>query len=176
MMRPSLTVILPSPRFRPHRLDSIEEERDDYHVNLGAETPSSIMEHDLVPNQSLMSRSGIAANTAVPPRTRSWRSLPLRPKTPTRSASREWLDRDCGIWYVSITILSSTLAHSRSFEMAVVPCRTLCCGKLFCLEHLAEVRGPSPGAYSFRLIVTLLVVAWFCFRRPMPNMQYALYP
>ena len=111
-MRPNLTVKLPSSRFRPRRLDSIEEEREDYRVNLGAETPSSIMEHDLVPDQSLMSRSGIAANTAVPPRTRSWRSIPLLPKTPSRSAGRDWLDRDCGIWYASITVLSPALAHS----------------------------------------------------------------
>ena len=27
-----------------------------------------------------------------------------------------------------------------SFEYAVVPCRTLCCGKVFCTEHLADVR------------------------------------
>lgn len=63
----------------------------------------------------------------------------------------------------------------RSFEMAVVPCRTLCCGKLFCLEHLAEVRGPPPGAYSLRLIVTLLVAARFGFRWPMPDLLDALY-
>ncbi len=27
-----------------------------------------------------------------------------------------------------------------SFESAVLPCRTLCCSKLFCLEHIADVR------------------------------------
>jgi len=27
-----------------------------------------------------------------------------------------------------------------SFEYAVVPCRTLCCGRIFCTEHLADVR------------------------------------
>ena len=30
-----------------------------------------------------------------------------------------------------------------SFEYAVVPCRTLCCGKIFCTEHLADVRNLS---------------------------------
>jgi len=29
-----------------------------------------------------------------------------------------------------------------SFEYAVVPCRTLCCGKIFCTEHLADVCLP----------------------------------
>ena len=29
-----------------------------------------------------------------------------------------------------------------SFEYAVRPCRTLCCGKIFCTEHLADVRIP----------------------------------
>jgi ABC-type Na+ efflux pump permease subunit len=31
-----------------------------------------------------------------------------------------------------------------SFEYAVLPCRTLCCGKVFCTEHLADwLHGPE---------------------------------
>ncbi|KAF8891567.1 hypothetical protein CPB84DRAFT_1783966 [Gymnopilus junonius] len=34
----------------------------------------------------------------------------------------------------------SQISSCNSFEYAVVPCRTLCCGKIFCTEHLADVR------------------------------------
>ncbi|KAF8914612.1 hypothetical protein CPB85DRAFT_1297437 [Mucidula mucida] len=111
------------PSFSGKRLDNIEEERSEYHVNLGSESPRSIMNEDIIAEEtSLMARSGIAANTEIPPRTRLWRSSSFTNKMPKRSSSKDWVDRDCGI----------------CFEMAVVPCRTLCCGKLFCLEHLAE--------------------------------------
>lgn len=144
LMRPP-PLLLKSPTFRRpsfsgKSLDSIEEERADYHVNLGAESPRSIMNDDLMPD-SPMSKAGIAANTQVPPRTRLWRSLSFINKTPTgQRTSKEWIDRDCGIWQVSLQNASVTWRLSfSSFEMAIVPCRTLCCGKLFCLEHLADV-------------------------------------
>jgi len=42
--------------------------------------------------------------------------------------SKYAVDRDCGI----------------CFEYAVLPCRTLCCGKIFCTEHLADwLHGPE---------------------------------
>ncbi|TFK34157.1 hypothetical protein BDQ12DRAFT_375422 [Crucibulum laeve] len=44
-------------------------------------------------------------------------------------------------------LLSSLLTLFRrlcSFEYAVSPCRTLCCGKMFCKEHIADwLHGPS---------------------------------
>lgn len=46
------------------------------------------------------------------------------------------------LFYVSLLLFFwpwlPTPPHS--FEYAVVPCRTLCCGKIFCTEHLGDVR------------------------------------
>jgi hypothetical protein len=53
-----------------------------------------------------------------------------------------------------------------SFEYAVLPCRTLCCGKVFCTEHLADVRILSlvltPGFW-----ILLIVATWTWSRRAM---------
>ncbi len=90
------------PSFSGKRLDNIEEERSEYHVNLGSESPRSIMNEDIIAEEtSLMARSGIAANTEIPPRTRLWRSSSFTNKMPKRSSSKDWVDRDCGIWYVT---------------------------------------------------------------------------
>ncbi|KIM41150.1 hypothetical protein M413DRAFT_28215 [Hebeloma cylindrosporum] len=55
----------------------------------------------------------------------------LEVELPLQQAGRskkDAVDRDCGI----------------CFEYAVVPCRTLCCGKIFCTEHLADwLHGPN---------------------------------
>lgn len=47
------------------------------------------------------------------------------------------------LWYlVSETVVKPRVDTERlgSFEYAVVPCRTLCCGRIFCTEHLSDVR------------------------------------
>jgi len=61
----------------------------------------------------------------IPARRRSFRrASPVS----TNRLSKYAVDRDCGI----------------CFEYAVVPCRTLCCGKIFCTEHLADwLHGPE---------------------------------
>ena len=55
---------------------------------------------------------------------------------------KKWsIDRDCGIWYACLRTLRR--AHLTelyfSFEVAVNPRRTRCCGNIFCSEHLTDV-------------------------------------
>lgn len=45
--------------------------------------------------------------------------------------------------YIQFPDFNATEALDVSFEFAVLPCRTLCCGKVFCTEHLADVRALS---------------------------------
>ncbi|KAF8182339.1 hypothetical protein BJ912DRAFT_978641 [Pholiota molesta] len=109
---------------------SIEEERgaSEYDcgiLDLGAESPSA-SSPNLVENNAFMAQwaqAGIAV-PRVPARRPSWRASSGK----ERSLKKESVDRDCGI----------------CFEYAVVPCRTLCCGKIFCTEHLADwLHGPN---------------------------------
>ncbi|KAK7049289.1 hypothetical protein VNI00_005890 [Paramarasmius palmivorus] len=68
-------------------------------------------------------RSGLAVHTNVPMRARNWRSSSFGEKQRKHPRlGRETVDRDCGI----------------CFEIAVSPSRTLCCGKLFCYEHICD--------------------------------------
>ncbi|KAL0961163.1 hypothetical protein HGRIS_006135 [Hohenbuehelia grisea] len=99
--------------------NSIPEYDSEVDVNLGAESPASILHADVAADaDDQWAKSGIAVHTNVP--TRRWRSNSFNQRK--RELQRESVDRDCGI----------------CFEIAVVPCRTQCCGKLFCLEHLSE--------------------------------------
>lgn len=122
----------------PLNLGSIEEERElsEYdcgYLDLGAETPNT---------------SNFMQNPApfqIPARRRSFR----RASSPaaTNRLSKYAVDRDCGIWYAKCIIfvfpISMLNINAYSFEYAVLPCRTLCCGKIFCTEHLADVRTLS---------------------------------
>ncbi|KAF9474287.1 hypothetical protein BDN70DRAFT_815964 [Pholiota conissans] len=112
---------------RPN-LGSIEEEpgASEYGcvLDLGAETPSA-SSPNLVDNNAFVAQwaqAGIAV-PHVPARRPSWKASSGK----ERSLKKESVDRDCGI----------------CFEYAVIPCRTLCCGKIFCTEHLADVRFQS---------------------------------
>ncbi|KAJ3564535.1 hypothetical protein NP233_g8235 [Leucocoprinus birnbaumii] len=101
------------PRPRPVlRLDSIDE-HPEYILNLGAESPASVLSPDdriPTPPPRVFRRSRSNSNGKAP-------------KKP-----REALDRDCGI----------------CFEYAVHPSRTLCCGMIFCFEHITDwLHGPS---------------------------------
>ncbi|KAF4617782.1 hypothetical protein D9613_006302 [Agrocybe pediades] len=117
----------------PLRLGSISEEdsSSEYYMNLGAETPVSSTPN-LVGNSAFVKQwaeAGVAV-PRVPARRTSLRALSAKAKERERSSSsrKDWVDRDCGI----------------CFEYAVVPCRTLCCGKIFCTEHLADwLHGPN---------------------------------
>lgn len=98
---------------------SIEEEEgqseyDCGYLDLGAETPST-------------SASNFQGGTPYLPRQRSFRRRSSPANKPNR-LGKYAVDRDCGI----------------CFEYAVRPCRTLCCGKVFCTEHLADwLHGPE---------------------------------
>lgn len=48
-------------------------------------------------------------------------------------------NRECGIWYSRSLALLDSILILRSFEPAVNPRRTRCCGQIFCSEHLADV-------------------------------------
>jgi hypothetical protein len=122
------------PSLSPLRLGSITEipELDaPVDLNLGAESPGSILKPALTPNcdTSLVpkddwARSGIAVHTDVPMRKRTWRSASFseKRKNMKRREVSSVVDRDCGI----------------CFEDAVRPCKMICCGKLFCLEHISD--------------------------------------
>jgi len=127
-------------------LDSIAEtpEYEIAHLNLGAETPDSVFlpsddEHDYWP------RSGSTAHTSAPTRfTHPWRPPSFSGRKP-RDLKKELVDRDCGIWYVFHHFLNPSwlnIAITISFELSVLPCRTSCCGSIFCSEHISDVRNP----------------------------------
>ncbi|ESK83656.1 hypothetical protein Moror_2175 [Moniliophthora roreri MCA 2997] len=124
--------------------DDVEEEGEDYNsfgLNLGAETPRSFVEEPRVDEDDLLDRfnnassnSGSSGSTSdallnVPGRSRLWRSASFYDKHKRRTKlQKEAVDRDCDI----------------CFEIAVSPARTLCCGKLYCYEHIFDwLHGPS---------------------------------
>lgn len=118
------------PPLSPLRLDSISELPETQHspyMNLGAETPTSIMKPSLTPPCAAVdewANSGLAVNTNIPARRRSWRSNSWsgsRSKGMARF-QKERLDTDCGI----------------CFEPAKNPRKVLCCGQCFCFDHLME--------------------------------------
>ncbi|KAF8888486.1 hypothetical protein CPB84DRAFT_1466933 [Gymnopilus junonius] len=101
-------------------------------MDLGTESPMPGTPH-LVKDQAFVQQwaaVGIAV-PRVPARRASWRSLSSldRERERAKVVRRDVdVDRDCGI----------------CFEYAVLPCRTLCCGKMFCTEHLADwLHGPN---------------------------------
>jgi len=113
--RPSLTLL---------RLPSISE---DYVLDLGTESPSSILEPSsaaAVASPDEWSKAGIIVNTNGPTRRRSWRSLSwLQEKHRTFVGTQ--VDGDCGI----------------CFETAILPARVKCCLQVFCSVHLSDWLG-----------------------------------
>jgi hypothetical protein len=95
------------PQLSPLRLDSISElpeSQATHYMNLGAETPTSILNPSLTPPSAVVvdewADSGLAVNTNIPARRRSWRSNSW---SSTRSKGmvrfqKEMLDKDCGVW------------------------------------------------------------------------------
>ncbi|PPR00546.1 hypothetical protein CVT26_009878 [Gymnopilus dilepis] len=113
---------------------SIAEEAtgSEYYMDLGAESPMPGTPNPLLKDKAFVEQwaaAGIAV-PRVPARRSSWRSLSSIDKERERlkTSKKDTVDRDCGI----------------CFEYAVRPCRTLCCGKIFCTEHLADwLHGPN---------------------------------
>ncbi|KAG7445523.1 uncharacterized protein BT62DRAFT_932618, partial [Guyanagaster necrorhizus] len=101
-----------------------DDETPEYRLNLGAETPG-----EMTPSFAFAweTKTTTTTTTTTPARRRSVSSL----RRSSRQR-RDAVDRDCGI----------------CFESAVAPCRTLCCSKLFCLEHIADVRVWLHGSRS----------------------------
>ncbi|TFK68020.1 hypothetical protein BDN72DRAFT_858701 [Pluteus cervinus] len=85
-------------------------------LNLGVEDPEDMATPVLGSEDS----SG-TVNTNVVAKRRSW--SPKRWDNRALKGTKEVVDMDCGI----------------CFENAVMPCQTRCCGRLFCLEHIADV-------------------------------------
>jgi len=130
----------PSPS--PLRLGSITESpehEERVNLNLGAESPGSILKPAIEDHDDNGSgaeskdvledewrKAGIAVHTDVPMRSRSWRSASFSEKRRLhwRSLMKDTVsdDRDCGI----------------CFEAAVAPCRMVCCGNVFCLNHISD--------------------------------------
>ncbi|KAF9648172.1 hypothetical protein BDM02DRAFT_3115796 [Thelephora ganbajun] len=121
----------PRPPLSPLRLDSISElpeTQPSTYMNLGAETPTSILKPSLTPPSAITvdewANYGLAVNTNVPARRRSWRSNSWsgsRSKGMIRFQKEE-LDTDCGI----------------CFEPATNPRKVLCCGQCFCFDHIMD--------------------------------------
>ena len=132
-LAPTLMRTLTSPR----PLCPIEEEYDCGYLDLGAESPASESTPDL--NREEISQWAAGAMNA--PRSSlqrpSWRST-SKERGLTALKRQTSVDRDCGIWCVFCSSHVSVFIRF-SFEYAVAPCRTLCCGKIFCTEHLAAV-------------------------------------
>ena len=140
------------PQLSPLRLGSISELPENQHsrrMDLGAETPSSILKPSLAPSSMLVdewANSGLAVNTNVPARRRSWRSNSWSSCNRSKGMVRfqkEKLDTDCGVWSASL-IRSALVLHRStrySFEPAKNPRKVLCCGQCFCFDHLTDVRS-----------------------------------
>ncbi|KAK7047164.1 hypothetical protein VNI00_006830 [Paramarasmius palmivorus] len=134
-----------------HRMDSKQKytagrghqhadwEREDainIRLNLGADSPDSVLRDDFNYNQKYAgddwTRSGLAVYTNVPERPRTWRSNSFGEKQKKRPSVSVPVspveDRDCGICFMN----------------SVSPSQTLCCGKFFCYEHIASwLTGPA---------------------------------
>ncbi|TFK64886.1 hypothetical protein BDN72DRAFT_222762 [Pluteus cervinus] len=92
-------------------------------LNLGAEDPED-MATPVIGDENRLAR----VNTSVVVRRRSWSPKRWRSYTKSFNMVKDVVDMDCGI----------------CFETAVLPCQTLCCGGLFCLEHIADwLHGPN---------------------------------
>ncbi|KAF9068622.1 hypothetical protein BDP27DRAFT_1327015 [Rhodocollybia butyracea] len=104
-------------------------------INLGAESPSSILKppsNDTTPrgepSADVWAKYGIAPTSDLPTRPREWRSNSFTQKQKDHPPMKKEIDRDCGI----------------CFEVARTGCRTPCCRSLFCLEHITDwLNGPS---------------------------------
>jgi len=107
------------------------------HINLGAESPASILKLAIddrdddgaepkKESEDEWGKSGIAVHTDVPMRRRSWRSSSFSEKRKLYGKAvvkdAAVVDRDCGI----------------CFEVAITPCRMVCCGNVFCLNHISD--------------------------------------
>lgn len=124
----SMTLTRRRPSLAPLRLGSISEEEAPGMLNLGVESPSSILEPSSAAGQASPDewlRSGIAVNTNVPMRRRSWRSLSWLQEKHRRTFFRSETRDDCGI----------------CFESAILPIRVKCCLQLFCFAHLSDWLG-----------------------------------
>ncbi|KAF8644366.1 hypothetical protein AX16_005929 [Volvariella volvacea WC 439] len=99
--------------------DSIDE-TPEYDLNLGAESPMDdepFGRSYACPSPHPWAKLGAVAQ----PRQSTWTSS-LSGQRKSLGARRTVADRDCGI----------------CFEVAVSPTRVLCCGKLFCGEHISD--------------------------------------
>ncbi|KAF8233467.1 hypothetical protein L208DRAFT_1435633 [Tricholoma matsutake] len=114
---PSLSI--PTSDFQSNIAETPEYEIGN--LNLGAETPETLEDDHYLTIDS-WARSGFPAHTSAPTRCgRTWRSSSSSLRN-SRELRKEVVDRDCGI----------------CFELSVVPCRTSCCGTIFCFEHISD--------------------------------------
>lgn len=136
-----MTMTLISHRPHPLKLDSICE-LPEYHfeMNLGAETPRSLVRPSVTPTKDEWGRVGLAVNSNVPPRSRNWRSLSWDSgKHRSPRFQKEKVDRDCAIWFVTTLDIQSDSDLLSSFDPALNPRKTSCCRQVFCYAHLADV-------------------------------------
>ncbi|KAF9267057.1 hypothetical protein L218DRAFT_856679 [Marasmius fiardii PR-910] len=109
------------------RQEPEDQEYSKFELNLGAETPGTSSNSTFPLDEGyLVSR--LSGTKEAPSRGKLWRSSSFYDKLRRRDAlvhEKEGgrLDKDCGI----------------CFEAAVSPARTLCCGKLFCTDHIMDV-------------------------------------
>lgn len=123
-----------------------EEDELDYfteEIDLGAESDSEPEEPASPMTDSTMSVAGESSRHfwveggPGSRRTRSLRSGSFSENRPIR----EFVDRDCAIWLVIPVLYRYALDLTLiiASKNANKPCRTLCCGGLFCLEHISNV-------------------------------------
>ncbi|ESK87792.1 hypothetical protein Moror_15355 [Moniliophthora roreri MCA 2997] len=117
-----------------HQVDWEREDAINVRLNLGAESPDSVLKDEFNYDQKYpaddWTRSGLAVYTNVPERPRTWRSNSFSEKQKRRPAVSVPVteDMDCGICFMN----------------SVSPSKTLCCGKFFCYEHIVDwLTGPA---------------------------------
>ncbi|KAG7085493.1 hypothetical protein E1B28_003055 [Marasmius oreades] len=137
----TLTMPIPDSLLYPDRYDvsDVEDEKQEeqeereytkFELNLGAETPRTGSSLTLDEGYLASQLHGIKE---APVRGKLWHSSSYYDKRRRRDALEHEkesgkIDKDCGI----------------CFEVATSPARTLCCGKLFCTEHVTDwLQGPS---------------------------------
>jgi hypothetical protein len=144
-MATGAVLLRPTPRYAYARHGETDDEapyspvsystyssRPESPLNLGAESPGSLLKPALTPSTSSHSLSsmvnwGSSTCSNAPTRQRLWRSASFqRKKAEQARRSRTPVDvNDCGI----------------CFEVAVQPRKMSCCGSVFCLEHISNVRS-----------------------------------
>ncbi|KAJ7148319.1 hypothetical protein C8R46DRAFT_1128158 [Mycena filopes] len=133
MPRPNMTLAMPE--YSPEL---------EYTMDLGAESTPLPDDRDIT--------------APAPPRTRSWRSASNERERTSQKARSSAYDADGNLKVVVRGRQAAGRDCGICEEPAVAPIRTLCCGALFCRQHIDDVSGiPSVHTIIIRTCLAILL-------------------